>query len=167
MKQSFKAVEKQTRYTKTDRNSNYIQFNYMQKEHETLLFYLNFWVFSREGNHNSNIVQTRISAWEFYRIKGGNFHSINFLARFPHQFSTFIAKVGDFLTSQNVDIISPRSSFSISTPIRFSVFCICSIRVFCWRTPPLMLNREHTKAAPFCSQSAFPSSVPSPAVTPF
>ena len=100
---------------------------------------------------------------DFFPITGEYFMSY-YSAR---NFATYIVEVGDFLTSQNVDIIRPRSSFSIPTSVRSAVFSIRAISIFGWRTPSLMLNREHAITTPFCSKSAFPFSVSSPSVMSF
>ena len=63
---------------------------------------------------------------DFFLITGEYFMSY-YSAR---NFATYIVEVGDFLTSQNVDIIRPRSSFSIPTSVRSAVFSIRAISIF-------------------------------------
>ena len=58
-------------------------------------------------------------------------------------------------TSEDINIIGPRSSLSISTFVRSSVFAICSVGVFRWRTPPLVLHTKHSEASLRCRQGAF------------
>lgn len=70
-------------------------------------------------------------------------------------------------TFQNINIISPRSSFSIPASVRSPVFSICSISILRWRTPPLMLHGKHSVASFLCSQSAFLNSISPSAVMSF
>ena len=90
-----------------------------------------------------------------------------FCLKYQNELTRYTGQYLEFLTSQNVDIIGPRSSLTIPTSVGFPVFAICQVTCLGRGAPSPVLHCEHSIASFLCSQCAFPSSVSPSAVMSF
>ena len=67
-------------------------------------------------------------------------------------------------TCEDVNIIGPRSSFSISAPVGFAVSAVSQMSSSRGRAPSAMLNCEHSVASRLCNRTTFLNSVRSASI---